>query len=158
VWTVESLYTHFSRIIKDLDKQTGSRFKASNQISIARKEAINIAIKSVESTASAAQQASEEAVKKAEAASEKRFDSVNEFRKTLTDQATFFATKEEMENRFKTNADKIAELVAWRGRIEGREMGKGEATTSRQVGREFIVTLIMALIAVAAVVVAVLKK
>ena len=40
----------------------------------------------------------EKAILKAEVANEKRFESVNEFRKTLTDQAVSFATRESYEN------------------------------------------------------------
>jgi hypothetical protein len=41
--------------------------------------------------------AAEKAVLKAEQASEKRFEGVNEFRQTLTDQATTFITRKEVE-------------------------------------------------------------
>jgi hypothetical protein len=41
--------------------------------------------------------AAEKAITKAEEATEKRFDSVNEFRQTLSDQAATFATKEKLD-------------------------------------------------------------
>lgn len=42
--------------------------------------------------------AAQEAIHKAEVATEKRFEGVNEFRKTLSDQTVTFATKEAMES------------------------------------------------------------
>jgi hypothetical protein len=42
-------------------------------------------------------QSSQEAITKAETATEKRFDAVNEFRATLSDQASTFATKEKVD-------------------------------------------------------------
>lgn len=54
------------------------------------------AIHNVETTAASALASSKEAVTKAESATEKRFDSVNEFRATLTDQASRFVTRKEL--------------------------------------------------------------
>ena len=51
--------------------------------------------------------ASKEAVTKAEAATEKRFDSVNEFRKTLSDQTSSFATRAEVDLRIQGLDDKL---------------------------------------------------
>ncbi len=45
-------------------------------------------------------QAAEKAVLKAETASEKRFEGVNEFRQTLSDQAANFVTRKEVEALF----------------------------------------------------------
>ena len=56
--------------------------------------------------------AAEKAVTKADAATEKRFDGVNEFRRTLSDQAATFVTKTEF-NALKERLD----------RTEGRSTG-----------------------------------
>jgi hypothetical protein len=55
--------------------------------------------------------AADRAVAKAEAASERRFESVNEFRATLADQATQLMPRAEAEARILALADKLSELT-----------------------------------------------
>ena len=55
----------------------------------------------------AALAAAEKAVTKAEIATEKRFDSVNEFRKTLSDQASGFLQRGEFSALHKSLVDKL---------------------------------------------------
>ena len=157
VWTVESLYTHFSRIIKDLEKQVDAQFKATKRLRDAEREALNIAIRGVENTADTARSYSDKAINKAEDAQEKRWIASNEIRGAMRDRDAEFATKTEMEAKWLVNADKIADLAAWRGRVEGKELGMGQAASTHQISANFIVALIMALVAIAAVMVAVFK-
>jgi hypothetical protein len=56
----------------------------------------------------AALAAAEKAVTKAEVATEKRFDSVNEFRKTLSDQASSFMQRGEFVAQYKSLEEKVA--------------------------------------------------
>lgn len=68
----------------------------------------------------------DKAVAKAETAAEKRFESVNEFRATLSDQQRGLATKSEVDLRFKAVEDRINVVVEdareWKGhRVGGRE-------------------------------------
>lgn len=78
-WTTGTLKeyvdTQFAAIIRLLDERKD-----------AQQQAIAAALASVK-----------EAIQKAENATERRFDSVNEFRQTLTDQATHFATRDQVE-------------------------------------------------------------
>lgn len=53
----------------------------------------------------------EKAIIKAETATEKRFESVNEFRKTLSDQTNTFMPRTEGENRITAVSDKVTELT-----------------------------------------------
>jgi Flp pilus assembly protein TadB len=62
---------------------------------------------------------SEKAVTKAETATEKRFDSVNEFRSTLSDQANTFLPKGESNEKFKAYDDRLKSLEARLNRSEG---------------------------------------
>ena len=74
-----------------------------------------------------------EAVSKAEVASEKRFDSVNEFRKTLSDQTATFATRADLDaakellsskvDGLKTRADRGAGTIAGVGTSWGYLIG-----------------------------------
>jgi len=65
----------------------------------------------------------ERAIAKAESASEKRFDSVNEFRGQLKDQAATFAPRAEMEIRFKTVEQRISVLENQRAQDTARTEG-----------------------------------
>lgn len=75
-------------LIAERDRQYDQRFRAQ------------------ELAVAAALTAAKEAVTKAEMASEKRFDSVNEFRNSLKDQQQTLASKAEVEVRFKFLEDK----------------------------------------------------
>lgn len=55
-------------------------------------------------------ESSERAIAKVEAATEKRFESVNEFRSQLKDQAGTFMARVEIEARFTANSDRISRL------------------------------------------------
>lgn len=79
-------------IINERDRQYSQRFEAQ------------------EKAVAAALSAAKEAVLKAEAASEKRFESINEFRNTLKDQQTALVTRNEVDIRFKALENTIASL------------------------------------------------
>jgi hypothetical protein len=96
------------KIMDERDNRYGQRFEAQQE---------NVA---------SALQAAEKAVTKAEEAANKRFDSVNEFRQTLTDQAASFMSKAEADARLKANEDKITALTA---RLDD-ERSRGEGATT----------------------------
>ena len=83
---------HFHALLEEMDR----RFSAAI---LAQDKAVQIAMI-----------ASEKAVVKAEVAAEKRFESVNEFRAQLTDQATTFMPRAEAEQRLSALAEKIDDL------------------------------------------------
>ncbi len=89
-----SILDHVKALLEEKDKRDEQRFQAQTG-------AINAAL-----------QAAEKAVTKAENATEKRFDSVNEFRQTLTDQTKTFASLE-----------RVDALLQRLDRIEGRSSG-----------------------------------
>jgi hypothetical protein len=82
-WTVDTLKEHFEALLDQRDKQIALALSAA-----------------------------EKAVTKAETATEKRFDSVNEFRQTLTDQNKTFAS-----------AERVDGLTQRLDKIEGRSGG-----------------------------------
>lgn len=67
--------------------------------------------------------AADKAVLKAEAATEKRFESVNEFRQALTDQTKTFITRIEFEAMREANLARIADLSSRLDKTEGRSVG-----------------------------------
>lgn len=94
------------------------------------------ALESATAAVRAALHSAETAVNKAEQAAEKRFDGVNEFRRTLTDQAASFPTRKEVDARTEAltatgarNADSIKDL-------ELRLTSRLDTLTSRLGGRD----------------------
>ena len=73
-----------------------------------REKSINQRFEANDKQVSAALASADRATTKAENASEKRFDGVNEFRASLKDQQVSFATRSEVDIRFKSIDDKIA--------------------------------------------------
>lgn len=104
-WTVDSLKEHLEAVIESLDTRYDQRF-ADQQKAV-----------------DAALQSAEKAVAKAETASERRFEAVNEFRATLADQAGHFITRSEALARADNNAEKIDALASRLDRIEGKSTG-----------------------------------
>ncbi len=71
--------------------------------------------------------ASEKAILKAELSTEKRFESVNEFRATLADQQITLVRKSEVEIRFEALNAKLDAAVLQLQTSKGREMGLAAA-------------------------------
>lgn len=87
-WTVDTLHVHFRQMMSDKDRRDEQRFEAQQQ-------AVRDALVAQEKAVNAALLAAQQAVTKAEMAAEKRFDSVNEFRATLSDQANMLMPRSE---------------------------------------------------------------
>lgn len=99
-WTVETLKQHLE---KQFDLQ---------------KEAVETALV-----------AAEKAVTKAETAAEKRFESVNEFRAQLTDQASTFVMRKELDVRLDAMNEKIDVLAANVQTMTGQKAGSSQTLT-----------------------------
>jgi len=95
-WTTDTLRSHLWELIGNNDKRYEQRF-------VAQEQAVNNALTSAK-----------EAVAKAENATEKRFDAVNEFRAQLADQARDFMPRKEAEIQIATLMDKVAALTGTR--------------------------------------------
>jgi transglutaminase/protease-like cytokinesis protein 3 len=117
-----------------------------------------------EQAVNAALVAADRAVSKAEAASEKRFDSVNEFRATLADQQRSLMPRMETETLFKNMTEKIEAitdtLVDKIGVIEknlsvdrGQKSGKREGAAAYMI----IVSLIFSFISATAIIIHMLR-
>lgn len=86
-------------------------------------KAIQAALVSQEKAVAAALAAAKEAVAKAETASEKRFDAVNEFRQTLSDQTTTFLRIPEYNAQHKALEEKVNILADRMNRTDGKSAG-----------------------------------
>jgi len=99
-------------------------------------------LKAASDNVAVAMAAAEKAIVKAEAASEKRFESQNEFRQQMGDMQATYARTDLVDNRFATVEKKIDELTGFRtGTI-----AKGEA---RSEGFGFIQATVVALATIA---------
>ena len=86
-------------------------------------KAVSAALAAVAASSAAAVASSKEAVTKADAATEKRFDAVNEFRNTLKDQQTLFIQRIEADQRFSQITERVASLQARLDKAEGSGSG-----------------------------------
>jgi len=88
----------------------GWTFRTFREFMLAKFEILTALREADRITLNAALAAADRAVAKAEAANEKRFEGVNEFRKTLSDQAATFPTRSEVEARMVELGEKIGDL------------------------------------------------
>ena len=99
----------------------------------AQEKAVWSAFQSAEKAVNTALASADRAVIKAETAAEKRFEGVNEFRQTLTDQAATFLTRAEAEAHFKSVTEKIEDLRAATIRAQA---AKDASANDRKEGRQ----------------------
>lgn len=90
-WNVDTLLRYFENSAKMREQAVEAAFAG-------RDKAVEAAFVAQEKAVAAALAAQKEAVNKAESASEKRFESVNEFRAQLADQNKTFATRNDLDN------------------------------------------------------------
>lgn len=95
-----------------------------------------------------------EATDAARVASEKRFDGVNEFRQTLSDQAATFVARSEYAAGHESLNDKVLALVSRLDRIQASRSG-GQETQNLVV--PWLVAAVSLMALVASIVIAVLK-
>ena len=88
-WTVDTLRAHIHGLLAEMDLRYQQRFDA-------QQVAIGDARIAAEKAVQAALSAAKEAVNKAEDSNQRRFESVNEFRSTLSDQAQQFVSRAEI--------------------------------------------------------------
>jgi hypothetical protein len=98
--SIEQLEMYYRDRGNEFDLRYQQRFDAQQQ-------ALSAALVAGEKAVNAALISAERAVAKAESAAEKRFESVDEFRQTLTDQAQTFLTRVEGEARFESATEKV---------------------------------------------------
>lgn len=122
-WTVHSLATYLLRVIDDLDIRTREHFEQNEKRVLEHKAGLQASILAIERASQAAMEASEKAILKSEASSEKRFDAVNEWRALQADQSNKLISRTEAEQRIFAVSDKINDLGDRMNRLEGRGVG-----------------------------------
>lgn len=121
-WTVDTLRVFLSGKLSDLHEMLQERYvmqtkavdaafsaqqTAMQTAKIEQAIAMVTALAAQKEAVQTAMAAAEKAVAKAETAADKRFESVNEFREQLADQADTFASKNDMDVRMKAITDKL---------------------------------------------------
>lgn len=122
VWNVETLRAHVVALLAALDARMTERHEAAQKaIELAfsaqkddiqaafmsQKEALSTAFLAQKEAVNAALASADRAVSKAELASEKRFESVNEFRATLADQQRTLMPRSESEANNRALSEKL---------------------------------------------------
>ncbi len=111
-WTLDTLEVHLSNKVAALDRFCQSSFTQS-------KERIDLALA-----------AADKAVAKAEIATDKRFEGVNEFRAALVDSNALFMPRKEFQVQHDSLSAKVSLLTDVVTRMESRGVGSKESTTS----------------------------
>lgn len=115
-WTMSTLYLHLTSQLRDVEKRSEH---ARNEMDRRYAQLYEQTDKSL----SAALAAAKEAVSKAELATEKRFESVNEFRGTLSDQTARLMPRTEVDGKIASITEKLADIGARLDRDEGKSAG-----------------------------------
>lgn len=108
------------QLIAEKDKQYQQRFGDT-------KIAVDAALIAADKAVSAALANQKEAVTKAESAAEKRFESVNEFRATLSDQQSRLMPRSEVEVIMKAQNEKIGDMQTRLDKTEGKGTGMNQS-------------------------------
>ena len=168
---VEAVRDIADRDRENLQQQLDQRMAALqvllDQRYAAQTRAFEVARDTALDSVRAALASAETAVAKAEIATEKRFESVNEFRASLADQTSSFMTRDEVNVRIQsltTTTSRNAELIAaLELRLTSRldtlsasRAGASEAVSERRLSQNAVVSLAVAVILVIGLVVSVL--
>jgi hypothetical protein len=120
-----------TRALAEIDVRHQQRFEAQTKAVeaafLAQQLATQTALASAEKAVNTAMIAAEKAVAKAEVSAEKRFESVNEFRAQLTDQAATFMPRSEAEQRINAMSEKIDLLRTFAASTTAHGAGVGAA-------------------------------
>jgi hypothetical protein len=134
-WTVETLRQHTLTLVSEMDRRHTEALAAQLALVEATLGTHITMINAQADKVALALAASDKAVLKAENATEKRFEGVNEFRAQLTDQANTFMPRLEAEQRTAQNTEKIGavndRLIELTRRIDqdaGRGAGHADST------------------------------
>jgi len=115
-WTIDTAMAHMASRHGELEALLDERYrtqtKAVDAAFSAQQLAMTTALAAAERAVQTALVSAEKAVIKAEAAADKRFEAVNEFRQTLSDQSNTFATRDAVDSHSKSADARLRELTA----------------------------------------------
>ncbi len=106
-------------------RELTERVAALDRLMEAKFVTFDVLVRSQAEKVALALTAADKAVTKAEMATEKRFESVNEFRASLADQTTSLVTKTEFGAKVDSLAEKLGDITDRMNRAEGKGAGAG---------------------------------
>ena len=137
-WTVDTLHKYTVQRIDDLvtllDERHQSQIKATEAAFAAQQAAMRTAFDAADKAVQAALTAVEKASDRAEGASDKRFESVNEFRGQLADQAASFITRTEYTVQHKALYDQLNSVADRVVQLELRLTSRLDLAKGNDVG------------------------
>lgn len=167
-WTVDTVRAHFATMLDERDRRDGERYDALVQMIaeadrryeerfVAQNKAMEVAFTASEKAVTAALTAQKEAssadllaqkeaVGKAEIASEKRFESVNEFRASLSDAQARNISRTEVEQINKSFTEKIEDLRVRQSNTESLTLSNAAQVQGNAAGSQRAQTLVFGLI------------
>ena len=194
-WTVDTLHSHILSLMEVMqdslrheigrerefadsrldDLRAAVRSQSDDRIRIlderyaTQTKALDAAFKAAEQAVAVALANAEKATIKAEDASERRFEGVNEFRKALSDQTQTFIPRAEYETarealtaRVNFNADRVAALeLRLTSRLdlgEGADKGEDHRRTEQRLDIGQLVAVVAVIVAILSVVLYALKR
>jgi hypothetical protein len=125
----------------------GARLDSIDRMSDEREEWTKERFVAMEKSVTLAMSSADKAVTKAETATDKRFEGVNEFRATLADQAAMLLPRSEYSVQHTALMDRVAGLERRVGSIEDKSAGKSAGLT---IGGQIILGVIALISATAA--------
>lgn len=115
-WTLETLHVHLLKIMDERDRRYQERFVAQEQALRLALDSVNKEfhehVKQVREETKAALAAADKAIVKSEEANQRRFESVNEFRAQLSDQAATFLPRQEYDRSLGGLSRRLEDLHA----------------------------------------------
>jgi prenyltransferase beta subunit len=158
-WTTNTLKVHLLSLLEkqaeEFQTLVDERHRGYEQRYVAQQEAVTAALRTAQEAVTAALNAAKEAVLKAEVATEKRFEAVNEFRAQLADQARELMPRAETEIRLTNMGESITSLTSRLDRGEGGDVGV-QSQRDRLLATVFAIATVASV--VAAILIAVFKK
>jgi len=148
-WTIDTALDHMLALLASNDLRYEQRFEASQKALdlgfasqksaidaafAAQKSAVDAAFSAQKEGISAALAAADRAVNKAELATEKRFESVNEFRGTLDNQQRTLIPRSEVQEISKGLEQKIAQLTKDLDKLEADQRERQSAKLGTKDG------------------------
>ena len=159
-----ALREYFEQRFEDMNRLLDERYqtqtKAVDAAFLAQQTAMRTALEAANVAVQAALTSAEKAVAKAETAAEKRFDSQNEFRAQLSDQASTFLPREvaeaqfsELRKQIQSNTDRLNSMT---GASTQAEKGVDQAQTKKDSNNRWIALGVTSVIAITSIIVTIL--
>ena len=125
-WSLEAYIAH-NESMREAEKDVqAERDRRYAELFKEREKAWMAAVEGATKEAKAEALSAKAAVEKAEVASEKRFEGVNEFRATLADQAATLISRAEVEQQFQSVNEKVDLVTSRMDRLDGRSGGNNQ--------------------------------